>query len=238
MIPTTATDDYFVINEPEWRHALQVELDQPYMQQLWDELQRRLDRGDRIYPPQVQWFRALELTPLSAVRVLIIGQDPYHGDGQAQGLSFSVAPDQKKPPSLRNIFKELHRDLAIPIADHGCLDAWAHQGVLLLNTVLSVEEAAPGSHQGLGWELFTRKVIELIAMQTQACVIMAWGRHAHKLCDSLDLHRHKLIKTSHPSPLGATKSGKDFAAFLGSSCFSQANAYLNAQGFDAIDWLT
>jgi uracil-DNA glycosylase len=188
--------------------------------------------GKVIYPPAGQRLTALALTPLPEVRVVILGQDPYHGAGQAQGLAFSVAQGCKIPPSLRNIFKELHSDLGLPPVGHGDLSAWARQGVLLLNTVLSVERAKPASHAGKGWEAITDACILAVAASAAPCVFILWGSHAQKQADRLGLDggRHLLLRAPHPSPLSA------YHGFFGSTPFSQANAFLQSNGRGTIDW--
>jgi uracil-DNA glycosylase len=186
--------------------------------------------GKAIFPKGSQWFRALDLTPLDQVRVVILGQDPYHGPGQAHGLAFSVQPGVKVPPSLVNIFKELHADLGIAPARHGCLEPWARQGVLLLNSCLTVEQGQAASHQGRGWEGFTDAVIALVAARAQPSAFLLWGSHAQKKAGMVDASRHLVLKAPHPSPLSA------HAGFLGCRHFSQTNRWLDAQGLPGIDW--
>ncbi len=189
-----------------------------------------------VYPPVNQVWNAFKLTGLDSVRVVIMGQDPYHGARQAHGLSFSVQDNMKIPPSLKNIFKELNRDLGMAIPDSGNLEAWAQQGVLLLNSCLTVRESEPASHAKQGWETFTQGCIDYINQHKENVVFLAWGRFAHDVCAKVDTTKHCVIQTSHPSPLGATKQGKTFSAFLGSGCFTQANAYLQQHGREPIDW--
>lgn len=187
--------------------------------------------GERVFPPPAEWFRALELTPPEAVRVVILGQDPYHGEGQAHGLCFSVARGVKTPPSLANIYKELEADLGIARAPHGSLEHWARQGVLLLNTVLTVRMGAAGSHQKRGWERFTDAIVRAVAAQDRPIVFMLWGAHAQrKAAFVADDPRHLVLAAPHPSPLSA------YGGFFGSRPFSRANAFLAANGVTPIDW--
>ena len=213
-----------------WRAPLAAEFAAPYMRELSAFLRAELAAGRRIYPPGSLYFRSLDLTPLDAVRVVILGQDPYHGPGQAHGLAFSVPPSVRVPPSLANIYKELHADLGIAPPSHGCLDQWARQGVLLLNSVLTVEDGQPGAHQGRGWERFTDAVIALVAARAEPAAFLLWGSHAQKKAAKVDAARHLLLSAPHPSPLSAHRG------FLGSRPFSQVNAWLVAQGRAPIDW--
>ncbi len=189
--------------------------------------------GKHIYPPRGTRLAALELTPLDAVKVVILGQDPYHGAGQAHGLSFSVQDGVRVPPSLVNIYKELESDLGLPRPAHGNLSNWARQGVLLLNAALTVEEARPASHQGKGWEEITDAVVAAVAAKPEPCVFMLWGSHARNKAASVPglMNGHHLVLTApHPSPLSAHRG------FLGCRHFSQANAFLEAKGRRAVDW--
>lgn len=186
--------------------------------------------GKVIHPPPDQWFAALDATPPEAVRVVILGQDPYHGPGQAHGLAFSVAPGVRVPPSLANIYKELDSDLGIPPARHGCLMPWAEQGVLLLNSVLTVESGQAASHHGRGWEALTDAVVAHVAARDMPAVFILWGAHAQKKAARVDLSRHLVIASAHPSPLSA------HSGFFGSRPFSRTNAYLEAQSLRPIDW--
>lgn len=217
--------------EASWRRALEAEFAAPYMAELRDFLMAERLAGKRIFPPAAQWFRALDLTPVDKVRVVILGQDPYHGAGQAHGLCFSVQPDVKIPPSLSNIFKELEADLQIPYASNGSLESWASKGVLLLNSVLTVEEGRPASHKGRGWERFTDAVIGQVAARDQPTVFLLWGRHAQTKASLVDRTRHLVLASAHPSPLSA------YGGFFGSRPFSRANAFLEAWGRGAIDWV-
>ncbi|BDX19014.1 MAG: uracil-DNA glycosylase [Pseudomonadota bacterium] len=216
--------------KPDWLDALQGEFAQPYMQQLRDFLQAEKAAGKAIFPPGALIFNALNSTPLDKVRVVIIGQDPYHGPGQAHGLSFSVPPGVRTPPSLQNIFKEINRDLGLPIPQHGCLQSWAEQGVLLLNAVLTVEQGHAGSHARRGWERFTSRVIELVNERCEHCVFLLWGSYAQRKGEQIDRTRHCVLTSVHPSPLSAHRG------FIGNGHFSAANDYLVSNGLAPIDW--
>ena len=216
--------------DDSWLGELQGEFEQPYMQQLRSFLQQEKAAGKTIFPPGPQVFNALNSTALDQVRVVIIGQDPYHGPGQAHGLSFSVPPGVRTPPSLQNIFKEIHRDLGFPIPPHGCLQSWAEQGVLLLNAVLTVEQAQAGSHAKRGWERFTSKVIEIINARREHCVFLLWGSYAQRKGEQIDRQRHCVLTSVHPSPLSAHRG------FIGNGHFSAANQYLVEHGLTPIDW--
>ncbi|AVX05407.1 uracil-DNA glycosylase [Maritalea myrionectae] len=216
--------------EDSWKQALADEFSSTYMQQLKSFLLERKANGATIFPAGSNFFRALDLTPLEDVKVVILGQDPYHGPGQAHGLSFSVRPGVRIPPSLLNIYKEIERDLGLPRPQHGFLENWAKQGVLLLNSVLTVEQGQAGAHQGKGWERFTDAVIEKINAQGNPTVFMLWGSYAQKKASFINQDRHLVLKAPHPSPLSAHRG------FLGCGHFSKANAFLSAQGRDPIDW--
>jgi uracil-DNA glycosylase len=219
---------------PSWREPLRDEFASPYMAALRDYLRAEKAAGKRIFPESRNWFRALDLTPLDQVRVVILGQDPYHGEGQAHGLCFSVQPGTRTPPSLVNIYKEMEADLGIPRARHGFLEHWAQQGVLLLNAVLTVEQSRAAAHQGRGWERFTDAVIRLVNARPEPVVFMLWGAYAQKkaaFVDSTDRGgRHLVLKAPHPSPLSA------HTGFFGSRHFSKANAFLESHGQKPIDW--
>ena len=219
---------------PTWLEPLRGEFESPYMGALKSFLNSEKAAGKRIFPKGSEWFRALDLTPLEDVRVVILGQDPYHGPGQAHGLCFSVRPDVRIPPSLVNIYKELESDLAIPRARHGFLEHWAKQGVLLLNAVLTVQMAQAASHQGRGWERFTDAIIRLVNARPEPVVFMLWGSYAQKkaaFVDSIDKGgRHLVLKAAHPSPLSAHNG------FLGCRHFSKANTFLENHGMKPIDW--
>lgn len=213
-----------------WLAPLGGEFDSDYMRQLRAFLVGEKESGKRIFPLGSEWFRALDLTPLDKVRVVILGQDPYHGPGQAHGLCFSVKPGVRTPPSLVNIYKELQSDLGIAPARHGFLEHWAKQGVLLLNSVLTVEMGQAASHQGKGWERFTDAVIAAVNARTDPVVFMLWGSYAQKKAAFVDQSRHLVLKAAHPSPLSAHNG------FLGCCHFSKANAFLEAHGQKPIEW--
>jgi uracil-DNA glycosylase len=218
--------------EPGWLEILRGEFDQPYMRALRDFLVGEKSRGKVIYPKGSEFFAALNETPFDAVKVVILGQDPYHGPGQAHGLCFSVRPGIRPPPSLLNIFREISDDLGVPNDfPSGCLEGWARQGVLLLNSVLTVERARAASHQGKGWERFTDQVVASLAQREQATVFMLWGSYAQKKGSVIDERRHLVLKSSHPSPLSAHRG------FLGCRHFSSCNEFLKAHGQVPIDWL-
>lgn len=216
--------------EAGWLGLLEGEFSQPYMQDLKAFLLAEKKAGKTIYPPGDQIFSALDSTPFDRVRVVILGQDPYHGPGQAHGLCFSVRPGVRPPPSLMNIFRELERDLGIALPLHGCLQHWADQGVLLLNAVLTVEQGQAGSHQGRGWEQFTDRIVSLLNEKHQGLVFMLWGSHAHKKGQHIDRNRHLVLKSVHPSPLSAHRG------FIGCGHFSRANQWLEQQGKKSVDW--
>lgn len=216
--------------EDSWKAVLGDEFAQPYMRNLKDFLRAEKAAGKQIFPKGAEYFRALDLTPLDEVRVVILGQDPYHGAGQAHGLCFSVKPGVRIPPSLVNIYKELQSDLGIAPARHGFLEHWAQQGVLLLNSVLTVEEARAASHQGQGWERFTDAVIRAVNEDCEHVVFILWGSYAQKKAAFVDGARHLVLKAPHPSPLSAHNG------FFGCRHFSQANDYLLSKGRNAIDW--
>ena len=216
--------------EDGWKALLEAEFSKPYMAQLKTFLQAEKAAGKRVFPKGADYFRALDLTPPDKVRVVILGQDPYHGEGQAHGLSFSVRPGVRIPPSLVNIYKELESDLGIPPARHGFLEHWAKQGVLLLNAVLTVQMGMAASHQGKGWELFTDAVIRAVNGLPQPVVFILWGAYAQKKAAFVDTSRHLVIKSPHPSPLSAHNG------FFGSRPFSRANAFLVSKGYPPIDW--
>jgi uracil-DNA glycosylase len=200
------------------------------MQNLKSFLRQEKDQQKKIYPHSADWFHALETTPLDEVKVVILGQDPYHQPGQAHGLCFSVKPGVKVPPSLVNIYKELESDLGVTPVKHGYLESWAKQGVLLLNAVLTVEDSHANAHQGKGWEQFTDKVIETINAQRENVVFMLWGSYAQKKGSVIDPQKHLVLKAPHPSPLSAHRG------FLGCRHFSQANDYLVQHGESPINW--
>ncbi|MEQ1521767.1 MAG: uracil-DNA glycosylase [Aestuariivirga sp.] len=213
-----------------WKAPLQAEFDAPYMAALKEFLVTERDKGKRIFPKGSEWLHALDVTPLEQVRVVILGQDPYHGEGQAHGLCFSVKPGVRPPPSLINIYKEMKSDLGLEPPSHGNLEAWAKQGVLLLNAVLTVEAGLAASHQGKGWERFTDAVIRLVNEQPRPVVFILWGAYAQRKAAFVDRQRHLVLTSAHPSPLSAHNG------FFGSRPFSKANEFLIANGQDPIDW--
>ncbi|WP_211745387.1 uracil-DNA glycosylase [Paenibacillus sp. Marseille-Q4541] len=214
----------------DWDDILHDEMNKDYIQELHTKLAIEY-KTEPIFPPKEEIFNALKLTSYENTKVVIIGQDPYHGQGQAEGLSFSVKKGVRIPPSLRNIYKELHADLGIPIPSHGSLKHWAEEGVLLLNNVLTVREAQPNSHKGIGWEHFTDSVIEKINERKQPAVFMLWGSHAQKKGCYIDRSRHLVIESAHPSPLAARRG------FIGSKPFSKANQFLESTGMEPINWV-
>jgi uracil-DNA glycosylase len=209
-----------------WKPFLDSEFQKDYMKDLLAYLQSEKNQGKTIYPDSEHIFEAFRLTPLDQVKVVILGQDPYHGSGQAHGLAFSVQKGVKTPPSLVNIFKELNSDLGVEIPEHGCLESWAKQGVLLLNNVLTVEDGKAGSHHKKGWEKFTDKVIEILNREKENIVFILWGSPAQSKAKQVDESRHLILKSVHPSPLSV------YRGFMGSKPFSQANTYLKSK----IDW--
>lgn len=216
--------------QDQWLTELKGELEKPYMANLWRHLRSAESSGATIYPGQEQIFAALNCTPLGNVKVVVLGQDPYHGPEQAHGLSFSVPQGIPIPPSLRNIYKELVTDLGCEYPKHGNLTAWAKQGVLLLNSVLTVEHGVAASHRDLGWEKFTDRIIDIINSRCQHVVFLLWGSYAHKKGRAIHRHQHLVLEAPHPSPLSA------YRGFFGCQHFSQANAYLQQHDKKAIDW--
>ncbi len=216
--------------EKSWKSALSGEFSQPYFQKTVLGLKAELGAGKTVYPAGPLIFSAFNRTPLDAVKVVILGQDPYHGRGQAHGLSFSVQRGVTPPPSLINIFKELHDDLGIPAPGHGNLEAWADQGVLLLNSVLTVEATKPASHAKMGWQAFTDAVIRTVSEQRPHVVFILWGKYAQGKEVLVDAGKHLVIKSAHPSPYAAANG------FFGSRPFSQANRFLEQQGIQPVDW--
>ena len=215
---------------PSWAEPLSGEFASSYMANLKRFLLAERDSGKRIFPKGRNWFRALDLTPLDKVRVVILGQDPYHGEGQAHGLCFSVPDGVRPPPSLVNIYKEMKTDLGIQQPSHGFLEHWAKQGVLLLNSVLTVEMGLAASHRDRGWERFTDAVIRLVNAKADPVVFMLWGSYAQKKAAFVDASRHLVLKAPHPSPLSA------HSGFFGCKHFSKANAFLEQHGQRPIDW--
>ncbi len=217
--------------DPEWKQALGQEFLSPYMQELRRFLEQERQAGKVIYPPGPEIFNALNTTLLSKVKVVILGQDPYHGAGQAHGLCFSVRRGVPLPPSLQNIYREISTDLGIAPGRHGELTHWAEQGVLLLNSVLTVQAGLAASHQNRGWETFTDAVVRVLNEQCEHLVFLLWGSYAQRKGRIIDTRRHLVLKSVHPSPLSANRGG-----WFGCRHFSQANRYLEAQGREPIDW--
>lgn len=215
--------------DPGWKAALAAECDKPYFQQLLEFVRVEREKAP-VYPPPGRVFTAFTVTPLDAVRVLILGQDPYHREGQAHGLSFSVPQGTIVPPSLQNIYKELRSDLGVPTPMHGNLTQWAKQGVFLLNAVLTVRAHEPASHQGQGWESFTDAVIRLLSDRDLPMVFVLWGRYARAKTCFIDSSKHAVIEAAHPSPLSASNG------FFASKPFSKVNAALQRFGHAPIDW--
>ena len=216
--------------EESWKSRLSDEFDKDYMVELRQFLNDEKAAGKMIYPKGGQYFYALDQTPYDKARVVILGQDPYHGPGQAHGLCFSVAPGVRLPPSLQNVFKEIRQQLGIEFNGNGCLLPWAQQGVLLLNAVLTVEEGQAASHQGKGWEAFTDRVVELLNERDEPLVFMLWGSHAQKKGKHIDRDKHLVLTSPHPSPLSAHRG------FFGNEHFIQANEFLEKSGKPVIDW--
>ncbi|PBS11406.1 uracil-DNA glycosylase [Lysobacteraceae bacterium NML93-0792] len=216
--------------EPSWKARVGDWLLRDDMRALSAFLRARKADGARIFPPGPEIFAAFDATPFDAVKVVILGQDPYHGAGQAHGLCFSVRPDVRVPPSLDNIYKELQRDTGFVRPDHGWLMPWAQRGVLLLNAVLTVEEGKAGAHQGKGWEGFTDHVIDVLNREREDLVFLLWGSYAQAKGKVIDARRHCVLRTTHPSPLSAHRG------FLGSEHFSRTNAFLRKRGIAQIDW--
>ena len=216
--------------EASWKKELEDEFRKPYFKQIVDHLKTEKAQGKTIYPPGPLIFNAFEKTPVKKVRVVILGQDPYHGPGQAMGLSFSVPKGIAPPPSLINIFKELHDDVGAAIPKHGDLTAWAEQGVMLLNASLTVRAGEPMSHSKIGWHLFTNSVISKISELKEQVVFLLWGKFAQEKIELINTKKHFILKAAHPSPLAA-KSG-----FFGCRHFSKTNTHLMKHGMDPIDW--
>jgi len=223
------TDDRVKL-EPSWKARIGEYLARPDMRSLADFLRAEKQAGKVIYPPGPEIFAAFDHTPFDAVRVVILGQDPYHGPHQAHGLCFSVRPGVPTPPSLQNIFKEIQRDLGLKAPDHGCLTPWADRGVLLLNATLTVQQGMAGSHQGKGWEGFTDAAIDALNREREGLVFMLWGSYAQKKGQLIDGRRHCILRSVHPSPLSAHRG------FIGCGHFSAANQYLESRGVPPIDW--
>ncbi len=216
--------------EPSWKEALKDEFEKPYFKKLATTVRFAYRGGEPIYPPPQFIFNAFTLCPFGAVKVVVLGQDPYHGAGQAHGLCFSVQDGVRTPPSLQNIYKELESDLGIPIHSSGNLTHWAKQGILLLNTTLTVREGIPNSHQGLGWETFTDAVIQKISDEKEHVVFLLWGNYAQKKGTHINTKKHLVLTAPHPSPFSA------HTGFFGCKHFSKTNTYLKTHGKTPIDW--
>ena len=216
--------------ESSWLKVLKDEFEKPYMKNLSIFLNNEKKNNKIIYPPGSKIFNALNLTPFTSVKVIILGQDPYHGQNQANGLSFSVEIGNKIPPSLQNIFKELNSDLNILPSQHGDLSNWAKQGVLLLNTILTVESSKPSSHSNKGWEIFTDKILHSLSSLKENLVFILWGKKAEEKISLIDESKHKILKSTHPSPYSANNG------FFGSQPFSKTNFFLESKNIDKINW--
>lgn len=216
--------------EPSWKARLGDWLQRPEMRQLAAFLRQRKAAGAQVYPPGPRIFAAFDATPFDEVKVVVLGQDPYHGPGQAHGLCFSVLPGVPVPPSLDNIFKEIGAELGLPRPDHGCLLPWARRGVLLLNAVLTVEQGRAGAHQGKGWEGFTDHAIQALASEREGLVFLLWGSYAQAKGRMIDPCRHRVLRAPHPSPLSA------YRGFMGCGHFAAANDYLVRRGQAPVDW--
>lgn len=215
--------------DPDWKNKLAGEFPKPYFTELVKFVKSEY-QTHTIYPPGPYIFRALDTTPFAQVKVVIIGQDPYHGAGQANGLSFSVADGIRIPPSLQNIFKEIHDDLNKDIPDTGNLERWANQGVLMLNATLTVRAKSPGSHQNKGWEGFTDAIIKVLNEEKENLVFLLWGKYAQNKGEIIDREKHLVLESPHPSPYSANRG------FFGNKHFSQTNNYLKNKGLEEIDW--
>lgn len=215
--------------EPSWNKILKNEFEKSYFKNLSTFLNKELNQGKVIYPHGCDIFNAFKYTPFNKVKAVIIGQDPYHGEGQAHGLCFSVKPEFKLPPSLKNIYKELSTDLKIPSPSHGHLTSWAKEGVLMLNSVLTVEAKTPGSHRKRGWEEFTDKIIQELNERKEHIVFILWGNDAKKKASQVDRSRHLVLESAHPSPFSVKN-------FYGCKHFSKANVYLKSHGLEPINW--
>ena len=219
----------YVKIENSWAEALKDEFEKEYFQKITSYLKHEIASGIVVYPKGGNIFKAFDSTPLNSVKVVILGQDPYHGKGQAHGLSFSVQEGVHQPPSLQNIFKELRDDLRIPLPDNGNLELWAERGVFLLNSVLTVRAGLPASHSKIGWSLFTDRVISILSEKREGVVFMLWGNYARSKRELIDHNKHLVLEAAHPSPLAR-------GAFFGCRHFSKANEYLIAKGKDPVNW--
>jgi len=217
--------------DPSWKNLLKNEFEKDYFKKLREQLKSEVKKGQKIYPPPQQVYRAFELCPWEDLKVVLLGQDPYHGPGQAEGLCFSVQKGQKLPPSLRNMYKEAVTDVGLKMPNHGSLVQWAQQGVLMLNTVLTVQHKSANSHKKFGWTQFTDAVIKLISREHEGVVFILWGGQAKKKEKFIDQSRHRIVKMTHPSPLGANKGG-----WWGSKPYSKTNDFLKELGKEPIYW--
>lgn len=220
----------------DWQALFKEAFSKPYAKKLFAYLTAQIAQGKTIYPEKKDWFKAFEITPLSSVKCVIIGQDPYHGENQANGLAFSVNSATKIPPSLKNIYKEIQQTFNGASPKHGDLTYWSKQGVLLINAALTVEADKPGSHLQKGWLEFTQNIIAKLNSQPEGIVFLSWGAFAHSLTKAINLNKHCVIKTTHPSPLGANRASRAAPAFIGSQCFQLANKWLIEQNQTPIDW--
>ncbi len=219
----------YVKIEKSWADALKDEFEKEYFQKITSYLKHEIASGIVVYPKGGNIFKAFDSTPLNSVKVVILGQDPYHGEGQAHGLSFSVQEGVHQPPSLQNIFKELRDDLGIPLPNTGNLELWAQRGVFLLNSVLTVRAGLPASHSKIGWSLFTDRVISILSEKREGVVFMLWGNYARSKRELIEHNKHLVLEAAHPSPLAR-------GAFYGCRHFSKANEYLIAKGKDPVNW--
>ena len=215
--------------DESWRPVLADEFDKPYFKELVKFVKQEY-KTQQVYPAGSQIFHAFEECPFNELKVVILGQDPYHGKGQANGLAFSVSEGIRTPPSLKNIFKEIHSDLGKPVPESGNLERWAKQGVLLLNATLTVREKSPGSHQNKGWEQFTDAVIKKVSDLKEGVVFLLWGAYAQKKSVLIDAQKHLILKSAHPSPFSADRG------FFGNNHFSKTNQYLKSHGKEPIEW--
>jgi uracil-DNA glycosylase len=228
---TKMSDGYSNLQlEASWQRAIGEDLEKDYMLRLCDFLDSEVGSGKKIYPQSSNVLAALNLTPVNQVKVVILGQDPYHGPGQAHGLSFSVPFGVPVPPSLKNIYKELQQDVGFSVPSHGCLSYWAEQGVLLLNSVLTVESGLAGSHQGKGWETFTDVIITYLNQEFSNLAFILWGNYAQTKGEIIDRDKHLVLTSPHPSPLSASRG------FFGNQHFSRTNSFLCRQGIKEVDW--
>lgn len=228
--------------DENWRVFFEAEFEKEYMKTLFAFLSNEIESGKNIFPISSLWFDSFETLEFDKIKCVVLGQDPYFsidkliGKPQAVGKSFSVPKGAKIPPSLRNIYKEMKRDLGINVPNHGDISCWASEGVFMLNASLTVEEGLAGSHLKRGWQEFTKSALKFLNDNRKDIVFLSWGNFAHKCCEIIDENKHHVIKTSHPSPLGATKSSENIPAFMGSGCFSKANNILENLGKSPIVW--